>query len=214
MKSFRDKPVGWIGESYRHYLASKGIRTGNHSYDAAKTVFGRIVGRTFVESDIRRRRVLDPERLKESRVRSALAEEAAIIPPSKEQLQRARKELSQRSRAPELLTAVREEFGESLLRSKLQDQVVKSIGRLDRKDAVQNGLSSDDSARRTILKNVKSKLSNENVAIAMRTAKSVPLSERFSPVEFNEVKMLVRERLDENPEEAEQVIRGVEVDIS
>lgn len=27
MRSFRSKPVGWRNESYRHYLASKGVRT-------------------------------------------------------------------------------------------------------------------------------------------------------------------------------------------
>jgi len=27
MKSFRSKPVGWCGESYRHYLAAKGIKS-------------------------------------------------------------------------------------------------------------------------------------------------------------------------------------------
>ena len=27
MRSFRSKPVGWRGESYRHYLAAKGIKT-------------------------------------------------------------------------------------------------------------------------------------------------------------------------------------------
>ena len=27
MRSFRSKPVGWRGESYRHYLAAKGVRT-------------------------------------------------------------------------------------------------------------------------------------------------------------------------------------------
>ncbi len=27
MRSFRSKPIGWRGESYRHYLASKGIKT-------------------------------------------------------------------------------------------------------------------------------------------------------------------------------------------
>lgn len=33
MKSFRSKPVGWRGESHRHYLAAKGIKT-NHKYYA------------------------------------------------------------------------------------------------------------------------------------------------------------------------------------
>lgn len=31
MRSFRQKPVGWCGESYRHYLAAKGVRTA-HRY--------------------------------------------------------------------------------------------------------------------------------------------------------------------------------------
>ena len=35
MKSFRSKPVGWRGESHRHYLAAKGIKT---RYDARKDV--------------------------------------------------------------------------------------------------------------------------------------------------------------------------------
>ncbi len=33
MRSFRSKPVGWRGESHRHYLAAKGIRT-KHKYYA------------------------------------------------------------------------------------------------------------------------------------------------------------------------------------
>lgn len=37
MSSFRSKPVGWRGESYRHYLAAKGVKT---SYDVVK-VFGK-----------------------------------------------------------------------------------------------------------------------------------------------------------------------------
>jgi hypothetical protein len=32
MRSFRQKPVGWRGESYRHYLASKGIKTRVKQY--------------------------------------------------------------------------------------------------------------------------------------------------------------------------------------
>ena len=27
MRSFREKPVGWRGESHRHYLSAKGIKT-------------------------------------------------------------------------------------------------------------------------------------------------------------------------------------------
>lgn len=34
MRSFRAKPVGWKGESHRHYLAAKGIKS---RYDAGKT---------------------------------------------------------------------------------------------------------------------------------------------------------------------------------
>ena len=41
MNSFREKPVGWRGESYRHYLASKGFST---------KVFGKDVRFKFVES--------------------------------------------------------------------------------------------------------------------------------------------------------------------
>ena len=33
MRSFRSKPVGWRGESYRHYLAAKGVKTRYFSTD-------------------------------------------------------------------------------------------------------------------------------------------------------------------------------------
>ena len=32
MRSFRSKPIGWQNESHRHYLAAKGIKTGNKYY--------------------------------------------------------------------------------------------------------------------------------------------------------------------------------------
>jgi len=35
MRSFRSKPVGWQGESHRHYLAAKGISTGQRQYYAS-----------------------------------------------------------------------------------------------------------------------------------------------------------------------------------
>lgn len=38
MRSFRVKPVGWRGESHRHYLASKGIASKMPKYLAAKGV--------------------------------------------------------------------------------------------------------------------------------------------------------------------------------
>ena len=31
MTSFRAKPVGWVGESHRHYLAAKGVKTRYYS---------------------------------------------------------------------------------------------------------------------------------------------------------------------------------------
>ena len=31
MTSFRSKPVGWVGESHRHYLAAKGVKTRYYS---------------------------------------------------------------------------------------------------------------------------------------------------------------------------------------
>lgn len=36
MRSFRSKPVGWRGESHRHYLAAKGVRT-KHEYFMVRT---------------------------------------------------------------------------------------------------------------------------------------------------------------------------------
>ena len=40
MKSFRSKPVGWRGESHRHYLAAKGVKTRNKYYAYAPTYTG------------------------------------------------------------------------------------------------------------------------------------------------------------------------------
>jgi len=39
MKSFRSKPVGWRGESHRHYLAAKGIKTSVRGNLVAKQKF-------------------------------------------------------------------------------------------------------------------------------------------------------------------------------
>lgn len=43
MRSFRSKPVGWRHESYRHYLAAKGVKSAY----AAKTALGRGLERIF-----------------------------------------------------------------------------------------------------------------------------------------------------------------------
>lgn len=56
MKSFRSKPVGWTNESYRHYLAAKGIKTKT-KYFASETAFGRAVEGFGKAVDARRRRV-------------------------------------------------------------------------------------------------------------------------------------------------------------
>jgi len=40
MKSFRSKPVGWRGESHRHYLAAKGISTKSKRLFAMKDAYG------------------------------------------------------------------------------------------------------------------------------------------------------------------------------
>ena len=56
MKSFRSKPVGWMNESYRHYLAAKGIKTKTR-YFATETAFGRAVEGFQKELDTRRKRL-------------------------------------------------------------------------------------------------------------------------------------------------------------
>jgi len=38
VRSFRGRPVGWRGESYRHYLASKGVSTRGTKYLASKGI--------------------------------------------------------------------------------------------------------------------------------------------------------------------------------
>jgi len=48
MKSFRSKPVGWRGESHRHYLAAKGIKT---RYDASKMDTW-LLGKPMVRRDV------------------------------------------------------------------------------------------------------------------------------------------------------------------
>jgi len=57
-KSFRAKPVGWKGESHRHYLAAKGIST-NRKYNV-KTGVGRFVESLYAQGD-RRRSKFDAE---------------------------------------------------------------------------------------------------------------------------------------------------------
>jgi len=48
MRSFRSKPVGWRGESYRHYLAAKGIKTKRYFAE------GDIAMRKFKDAGLRR----------------------------------------------------------------------------------------------------------------------------------------------------------------
>ena len=48
MKSFRSKPVGWKGESHRHYLAAKGIQTAPKKYHAHKYYYTP----TYVAADL------------------------------------------------------------------------------------------------------------------------------------------------------------------
>lgn len=48
-RSFREKPLGWRGESYRHYLAAKGIRTRQKAYMSNKYY---AYSPTFVAGDL------------------------------------------------------------------------------------------------------------------------------------------------------------------
>jgi len=50
MKSFRSKPVGWRGESQRHYLAAKGIKTKHKYYAYAPTYTGADLGPIAVDA--------------------------------------------------------------------------------------------------------------------------------------------------------------------
>jgi hypothetical protein len=50
MRSFRAKPVGWQNDSYRHYLAQKGIST--NKYRAPKTGLGKFVQGAFDRNDL------------------------------------------------------------------------------------------------------------------------------------------------------------------
>jgi hypothetical protein len=50
MKSFRSKPVGWRGESQRHYLAAKGIKTRHKYYAYAPTYTGADLGPIAVDA--------------------------------------------------------------------------------------------------------------------------------------------------------------------
>jgi hypothetical protein len=56
MRSFRSKPIGWRNDSYRHYLAAKGVKT-NRYY--AKTFLGRLAEGAIEEreryEDLKRR---------------------------------------------------------------------------------------------------------------------------------------------------------------
>jgi len=59
MRSFRSKPVGWQGESYRHYLAAKGFSTAKKYYAyQPQTGIGRFLQRANAAKEYREKRVV------------------------------------------------------------------------------------------------------------------------------------------------------------
>ena len=79
MRSFRAKPIGWRGESYRHYLASRGVRT----YDARLALFSG----TLSEYHKNRAKGLKhqaEEAQKQSKTESEFYKKAAIAKPEVE----------------------------------------------------------------------------------------------------------------------------------
>lgn len=66
MRSFRSKPIGWRKESYRHYLASKGVKT---NYYAKRKISGEDVKKTVIPEGTptitRGQRSPDPKKLLE-----------------------------------------------------------------------------------------------------------------------------------------------------
>jgi hypothetical protein len=192
MRSFRSKPVGWRQESYRHYLAAKGVKTKYFAY-ATQRAAEDFVSRVFRSADVRRQRAADPKKLKEAELRTDVVKEAAIIPPTDVQYLEAVKNLKRRARAQTLLVAARENLGDRVVQMRLQEQAQVDVNELSKKDLV-NALKDDEKKYLELLKTVKSKLENPNAEFA-----------GYTPAERTLLDLLFLRRLGGHPEEVQEL---------
>lgn len=204
MRSFRSKPVGWRNESYRHYLAAKGIRTkyfATATQRAAEELAEKFVRTRQRAEDAQLRRVRSPEFQREATERTASALAEATKPATKKEFDEKVKSLKTNLRAREFLSVLVSSLGEQqsrILALKYIDSEIEDLEKIEKDER-----DSYQASRLENLKRAEKKL--RKAEGTLRAVEKGPAA--LTPTERGTVRLVLEERIDES--DAQDVVSAI-----